>query len=101
MAKKRPKPEELALPFEAITAEKVGQRADVIITITSAFEPLLRADWIRPGTHIPCMGSGSKGKQEVAPVLFAQATVFLKSRNPLRLVRHNMRSVPACGTKAP
>ncbi|SEK26928.1 ornithine cyclodeaminase [Roseovarius azorensis] len=68
--------EELGLAFEAVSPEDLGAQADVIITITSAFEPLIMADWIRPGTHIACMGTDTKGKQEVDPALFSRATVF-------------------------
>jgi len=68
--------EELSLAFEAVTPEGLGAQADVIITITSAFEPLIMADWVKPGTHIACMGTDTKGKQEVDPALFKSATVF-------------------------
>jgi ornithine cyclodeaminase len=68
--------EELGLPFEAVSAEELGAQADVIITITSAFEPLLTKDWIKPGTHIACMGTDTKGKMEVDSELVAAATVF-------------------------
>lgn len=68
--------EELGLAFEAVTQEELGAQADVIITITSAFEPLLMKDWIKPGTHIACMGTDTKGKQEIDPALLAGATVF-------------------------
>jgi ornithine cyclodeaminase len=68
--------EELGLAFEGVSQEELGAQADVIITITSAFEPLLMADWIKPGTHIACMGTDTKGKQEVDPALFQRATVF-------------------------
>ncbi|MEL7117739.1 MAG: hypothetical protein AAGP08_19510, partial [Pseudomonadota bacterium] len=68
--------EELGLPFEAVSAEEVGAQADAIITITSAFEPLLMRDWVKPGTHIACMGTDTKGKQEVDPALVAAARVF-------------------------
>jgi len=68
--------EELGLEFEAVSQQELGARADVIITITSAFEPLLMKDWIKPGTHIACMGTDTKGKQEVDPALVAAATVF-------------------------
>lgn len=68
--------DEIGLPFEALSAEQVGAQADVIITITSAFEPLLMADWITPGTHIACMGTDTKGKQEVDAALVAKAAVF-------------------------
>lgn len=67
---------ELGLAFEAVTQEELGAQADVIITITSAFEPLMMADWVKPGTHIACMGTDTKGKQEVDPALFQRATVF-------------------------
>ncbi|MEO1105321.1 MAG: iminosuccinate reductase BhcD [Pseudomonadota bacterium] len=68
--------EEIGLPFEAVSAEEVGAQADVIITITSAFEPLLMKDWVKPGTHIATMGTDTKGKQEVDPALVGAATVF-------------------------
>ena len=68
--------EELGLAFEAVSPEDIGARADVIITITSAHEPLLMADWIRPGTHIACMGTDTTGKQEVDPALLARARAF-------------------------
>jgi ornithine cyclodeaminase len=68
--------EELGLEFEAVSPEELGAKADVIITITSAFEPLLMADWIKPGTHIACMGTDTKGKQEVDPALLSRASVF-------------------------
>ena len=68
--------EELGLPFEALERKELGAQADVIITITSAFEPLMMKEWIKPGTHIACMGTDTKGKQEVDPELLVAATVF-------------------------
>ncbi len=68
--------EELGLPFESVTREELGVQADVIITITSAFESLIQKNWIKPGTHIACMGTDTKGKQEVDANLLAVATVF-------------------------
>ncbi len=68
--------EELGLPFEAVEREELGAQADVIITITSAHEALMMKDWIKPGTHIACMGTDTRGKQEVDPELIAAATVF-------------------------
>ncbi len=67
---------ELGLEFEAVSQQDLGAQADVIITITSAFEPLLMKDWIKPGTHLACMGTDTKGKQEVDAALVTEATVF-------------------------
>ena len=64
------------LPFEAVDREQLGAQADVIITITSAHEALMMKDWIRPGTHIACMGTDTKGKQEMDPELIAVSTLF-------------------------
>ncbi|MCE8548403.1 ornithine cyclodeaminase family protein [Ruegeria pomeroyi] len=67
--------EEVGIPFEA--AELDGMReADVIITITSSFDAILKADHVSPGTHIACMGTDTKGKQEVDPQLLVSADVF-------------------------
>ncbi|MBK1635136.1 iminosuccinate reductase BhcD [Rhodovulum adriaticum] len=68
--------EELGLPFEAVSLEELGAQADVIVTITSSFAPSLLAAHVRPGTHIACMGTDTKGKQEVEAALLARARVF-------------------------
>ena len=66
---------EAGLPFEAVELD--GMRgADVIISITSSFDAIITADQISPGTHVACMGTDTKGKQEVDPQLLARATVF-------------------------
>jgi alanine dehydrogenase len=67
---------ELGLPFEAVSLDELGAQADVIITITSSFDPILNETQIKPGTHIACMGTDTKGKQEVSAALVAKATVF-------------------------
>lgn len=66
---------EAGLPFEAVELPGMVE-ADVIITITSAFAPSLMADHVSEGTHIACMGTDTKGKQEVEAALLARATVF-------------------------
>lgn len=68
--------EEVGLPFEAVEREQLGAEADVIISITAAHEPLLMKDWVKPGTHLACMGTDTAGKQEMDPALLAAATVF-------------------------
>lgn len=68
--------EEIGLPFEAVELDALGAQADVIITITSSFAPILMLEHVKPGTHLACMGTDTKGKQEVAAELVAAATVF-------------------------
>ncbi|WP_323764120.1 iminosuccinate reductase BhcD [Marinovum sp.] len=66
---------EAGLPFEAVDLDGMTE-ADVIITITSSFEAILQADHVSPGTHIACMGTDTKGKQEVETALLGKARVF-------------------------
>ncbi len=67
---------EIGLPFEEVSLDELGAQADVIISITSSFDPILKAEQVKPGTHIACMGTDTKGKQEVEAALVAKATVF-------------------------
>lgn len=67
---------ELGLPFEAVPLERLGTDADVVITITSSFSPILMREHVGPGTHLACMGTDTKGKQEVEAALVAGATLF-------------------------
>jgi ornithine cyclodeaminase len=63
----------------SVGAEEACARADVIVTATTAradTPPLFEAAWVRPGTHISCMGADAPGKRELPPELFARARVF-------------------------
>jgi len=62
--------------FQAPGLEASVRKADVIITILSSHEPLIKADWVAPGTHLACMGTDTIGKQEVEPALFARSQIF-------------------------
>lgn len=66
---------ELGLPFEAVPLERMVE-ADVIVTITSAPAASLMAAHVKAGTHLACMGTDTKGKQEVEAALVAGASVF-------------------------
>lgn len=66
---------EAGVPFESVSLERMRD-ADVIITIMSAFTPSLMLDHVSPGCHIACMGTDTKGKQEIDEALIAQSSVF-------------------------
>lgn len=66
---------ELGLPFEAVDLPRMRE-AEVIVTITSSPAASLVADHVSPGTHLSCMGTDTKGKQEVEPRLVAASSVF-------------------------
>ena len=66
----------IAAGMKVRAAESVEELADqsrLIVTATSAHEPVLRADQVQPGTHITAMGSDDDGKQELGVDLLGQA----------------------------
>lgn len=52
----------------------VAAAANLIVTCTPSKRPLLRADWIRPGTHITAVGADTPDKQELDPAIFKKAS---------------------------
>ena len=61
-------------------AQALGE-SDVVITITPARKPVIKKEWIRPGTHLSCVGADMKGKEEIDPELFRDARVFCDDVN--------------------
>jgi ornithine cyclodeaminase len=57
------------------TAEDAVRQSDLVITTTPARAPVVRADWVRPGTHLTAMGSDLPAKVELEPTLLAGAKV--------------------------
>jgi ornithine cyclodeaminase len=55
--------------------EELCKISRLIVTTTPARAPLIRSDWIQPGTHITAMGADADGKQEIEAALFARAAV--------------------------
>ncbi len=72
---------ELAVPV--IAAELVREavaEADIICTVTSANEPILKGEWVRPGTHLNLVGSGYAGPAEVDNDLVIRSRFIADSR---------------------
>ncbi|MDG2521221.1 ornithine cyclodeaminase family protein [Caulobacter segnis] len=70
----------ISAPVEVATApDELVSRADVVITITGSTTPLFDPASVRPGTHFSCMGSDTRGKQEVPAALLARARLFTDS----------------------
>lgn len=53
--------------------ESACRSTDIILTTTPATQPLVQADWVRPGCHITALGADSPGKQELGTALVAKA----------------------------
>lgn len=56
-------------------AEAVGE-SDIIITITPARNPVIKKEWVKPGTHFSCIGADMEGKEEIDPLILKGARIF-------------------------
>lgn len=54
----------------------VLQDTDVVITITRATSPIIKKEWVKPGTHFSCIGADMIGKEEIDPEIFRNARSF-------------------------
>ncbi len=72
---------ELALPVTSSgTVEEAVAKADLICTVTSAAEPILKGAWVRPGTHLNLVGSSHAGPAEVDSDLVVRSRFIADSR---------------------
>jgi ornithine cyclodeaminase len=70
-----------AFPVEAVaTAEEAVRGADLVVTTTSAAEPVLRREWVGPGTHLNVVGASLPDRREVDGATMAAARVFVDRR---------------------
>jgi len=65
--------EQIGRTITPVTDAREAAAADVICTVTSSREPVLFAEWVRPGTHINLVGSSLLGPVEVDNALVAKA----------------------------
>lgn len=58
------------------TAQEACQ-SDIVVTTTPSRSPVVKASWIRPGTHINAIGADAPGKQELESDLVLKARVYV------------------------
>jgi ornithine cyclodeaminase/alanine dehydrogenase-like protein (mu-crystallin family) len=51
-----------------------------VCTVTSAAEPILMGEWVRPGTHVNVVGSSFAGPAEIDNELVRRSRFFVDSR---------------------
>jgi ornithine cyclodeaminase/alanine dehydrogenase-like protein (mu-crystallin family) len=66
--------EELGATVAADREEALA--ADIVATVTPAYEPLISESFLRPGQHVSLMGADGPGKCEIDPREIARTHVF-------------------------
>jgi len=51
--------------------------SDIVCTLTPSRVPLLKKEWVIPGTHINAIGADAEGKEELEPSILKEAMVVV------------------------
>jgi len=70
-----------SFPIQAAeTVEAAVRGADLIVTATTAAEPIVRREWIAPGAHLNVVGSSIPTTREVDTATMGDAALFVDRR---------------------
>ena len=61
------------------SVEETVREADVVVTVTSAAEPILRGEWLHPGAYVNAVGAVGPARRELDSTVM-QAAVVVESR---------------------
>lgn len=64
------------LTIKETPVEKAAS-SDILVTTTPVRKPIIKSDWIKPGTHINAIGADAPGKRELDPALFQRENVTI------------------------
>jgi len=74
----------VGIPIEvAANAEAVVRDADLLVTVTTAKEPILKSEWLKPGVHVNAVGSHRPDLREIDGATLAKAKVVVDSREAM------------------
>jgi ornithine cyclodeaminase/alanine dehydrogenase-like protein (mu-crystallin family) len=65
---------------EVGTAEEAVRLADVLVTATSAAEPIVQREWLKDGTHVNAVGSSIPTTRELDTATMRDAALFVDRR---------------------
>jgi ornithine cyclodeaminase/alanine dehydrogenase-like protein (mu-crystallin family) len=75
--------EALALESHAVTCDSAEEALDgaaIVCTTTSAREPIVRREWLAPGTHVNAVGASTPTARELDSETIVAATLFVDRR---------------------
>ena len=75
---------EVGVDIEVIgNAEDTVRDCDLVVTVTTAKEPILREEWLKPGVHINAVGSHRPDQREIDGATLARSKVVVDSREAI------------------
>ncbi|MSP37970.1 MAG: ornithine cyclodeaminase family protein [Deltaproteobacteria bacterium] len=72
---------QIGIPIQICrNAEEVVRGSDLLVTVTTAKEPIVIAEWLKPGVHINAVGSHRPDQREIDSATLKRAKVVVDSR---------------------
>jgi ornithine cyclodeaminase/alanine dehydrogenase-like protein (mu-crystallin family) len=62
---------------EAVSAEQALRESDLVVLATNSGTPVIRAEWVRPGSHVTTLGPKQQGRAEFDLALADRAEVLV------------------------
>jgi alanine dehydrogenase len=67
----------------AASAEETVSDCDLVVTATTAREPILESEWLKPGAHINAVGSHRPDHREIDAATLARCKIVVDSREAI------------------
>jgi len=67
----------------ARNAEEALRDADLVVTATTAKEPIVKPEWLKPGAHINAVGSHRPDMREIDGATLARSKIVVDSREAI------------------
>jgi alanine dehydrogenase len=65
------------------SAEEAVRDSDILVTVTTAKEPIVKQEWLKPGVHINAVGSHRPDLREIDGATLARAKIVVDSREAI------------------
>jgi len=65
-------------------AESAVRASDIVVTVTDSPTPVIKREWLRPGTHVNAVGASRPTTWEIDPRIYADAIAFCDRRESLQ-----------------
>jgi ornithine cyclodeaminase/alanine dehydrogenase-like protein (mu-crystallin family) len=68
----------------ADSAEAALRASDIVVTVTDSPTPVIKREWLRPGTHVNAVGASRPAAWEIDPRIYADAVAFCDRHESLQ-----------------
>ncbi len=67
----------LGIKFQRAQTMEEACDCDILVTTTPSRKPIVKKEWIKPGTHINAIGADAEGKEELDPEILKNSKIII------------------------